>query len=41
MDITVYDSEGREHIVKHDGVAVHFDDKGMKYLVDSVISVIE
>ena len=41
MDTIVYDSEGREHIVKHDGVAVHPGDKGMKYIADSVISVIE
>lgn len=38
---TVYDPEGREHIVKHDGVAVHLGDKGMKYIADSVIVVIE
>lgn len=38
---TVYDSEGREHIVKHDGVAAHPGDKGMKYIADAVISVIK
>lgn len=38
---TVYDSEGREHIVQHDGVAAHPGDKGMKYIADAVISVIE
>lgn len=38
---TVYDSEGKEHIVKHDGVAAHPGDKGMKYIADAVISVIE
>ena len=37
----VYDSESREHIVKHDGVAAHLGDKGMKYIADSVISVIK
>lgn len=38
---TVYESEGRELIVKHDGVAVHLGDKEMKFIADSVISVIE
>lgn len=37
---TVYDTGGREHIVKHDGVAAHPGDKGMKYIADAVISVI-
>ena len=41
IDTTVYDSEGRAHIVKHDGVAAHPGDKGMKYIADVVISVIE
>ena len=41
MDTTVYDSEGREHIVKHEGVASHPGDKGMEYIAESVIAVIE
>ena len=41
MDTTVYDSEGKEHIVKHEGVSIHPGDKGMKYIADSVISVIK
>ena len=41
MGTTVYDSDGQEHIVDHEGVALHPNDKGMKYIADAVISVIE
>lgn len=41
MNTTVYDAEGKAHIVNHDGVAIHPGDKGMKYIADSVISALE
>lgn len=33
---TVYDKDGNAHIVEHDGVALHPNDKAMKYIADRI-----
>lgn len=32
----VYDNDGNEHVIEHDGVAAHLDDKGMAYIAEAV-----
>ena len=41
MGTTVYDDEGKPHIVEHEGVAGHPGDKGMKEIADKVINCID
>lgn len=41
MGTTVYDDEGKPHIVEHEGVAGHPGDKGMKAIADKVINCID
>ena len=36
----VYDNQGNQHIVQHEGVAGHPGDKGMKYIADRIIELI-
>ena len=36
----VYDSEGQEHIVDHEGVELHPGDKGMLYIADTIINAL-
>ena len=36
----VYDADGNEHVVEHDGVASHPGDLGMKYIAEEVLKVI-
>ena len=37
----VYDADGQPHVVKHDGVIEHPNDKGMKYIADLIIKAIK
>ena len=39
MGTVVYDEEGNEHLVTHDGVAVHPGDRGMQAIADRVIAL--
>ena len=32
----VYDKNGNEHVIEHEGVAAHPGDKGMKYIAEAV-----
>ena len=36
----VYDSDGQEHIVEHEGVELHPGDKGMHYIADTIINAL-
>ena len=38
---TVYDKDGNEHIVEHDGVARHPGDAGMKAIADRIIDTLQ
>lgn len=40
MGTVVYDSNGGQHRVEHNGVAKHPGDKGMEYIANAVISVV-
>ena len=37
----VYDKDGNEHTIEHDGVASHPGDKGMSYIAEVVENVIK
>lgn len=41
LNTLVYDGEGNEHIVTNSGVAIHPNDKAMKYIADKIIEKIE
>ena len=40
LGTVVYDKDGNEHIIEHEGVAKHPGDKGMEYIADRVIEKI-
>ena len=40
-DTVVYDKDGGEHRIWHDGVAIHPGDKGMEYIANAAIKVID
>ena len=40
-DGVVYDMDGQPHLVKHMGVKEHPNDKGMKYIADTIIAAIK
>lgn len=33
----IYDDTGKEHVVNHDGVAIHPNDKAMQYIADKIL----
>lgn len=37
IDTIVYGDDGEKHIIKHEGVALHPGDNGMKFIADKVI----
>lgn len=37
----VYDMEGNAHIVEHEGVAAHPGDKGMEYIAEKILEIVE
>ncbi|MCR4704151.1 MAG: SGNH/GDSL hydrolase family protein [Saccharofermentans sp.] len=41
LGTVVYDAEGNEHIVEHDGVARHPGDNGMKAIADRIIATLD
>ena len=41
LGTTVYDAEGNEHIVEHNGVARHPGDAGMKAIAERIIGILE
>ena len=40
LGTVVYDKEGHEHVIEHDGVAKHPGDKGMAYIAEAVKAAI-
>ena len=41
LGTVVYDKDGNEHVIEHEGVAAHPGDKGMAYIAEVVEKVIE
>jgi len=41
LNTIVYGDDGKEHTVEHKGVAAHPGDKGMKFIADTIIDLIE
>lgn len=41
MGAIVYDDDGNEHIVEHEGVATHPGDEGMKFIAESILAFVE
>lgn len=40
MGAIVYDADGNEHTIEHEGVAAHPGDKGMEYYAEKIISLL-
>ena len=41
MGTVVFDKDGKDHIIEHDGVARHPSDKGMDVIACRVVEMIE
>ena len=41
LNTIVYDKDGNEHIIEHEGVAAHPGDKGIEYIADKVIDALK
>lgn len=41
INTTVYDSDGKPHIVDHTGVADHPGDAGMQWIADQIVKVVK
>lgn len=41
LGATVYDADGKEHIVEHEGVAGHPGDKGMEFIAERILGLVE
>ena len=37
----IFDSEGKKHIVEHEGVAKHPNDAAMKFIADSILQCVK
>lgn len=38
MGTIVYDAQGGEHVIEHEGVAAHLGDKGMEKIAEKIIN---
>ena len=41
MGTVVFDKDGEDHIIEHDGVAKHPGDKGMESIAGRIVEMIE
>lgn len=41
LGATVYDADGKEHIVEHEGVAAHPGDEGMKFIAECILEFVK